>query len=201
MSEDDYRRLHFVAAFQGVAGAFGEEAVRKRYGPGATPLACATFSGVRDAVIEGRAHVGFLPIANSIVGPVECGLRALQDGGLSRVATVRVKVELCLMGVVGRDADEIRLVLSHPVALAQCGRFFGNRPELRAESFFDTAGAAREVALRGDPTVAAIASRRAARYHGLAVVHAGVQDRRENRTTFAVVAAAVKPDSRPAAAT
>jgi chorismate mutase len=76
---------------------------------------------------------------------------------------------------------------SHPVALAQCSRFFETHPWIKQSKYFDTGGAAREVAESGELSRAAIASRAAAELYGLAVLEEGIQDQRDNYTRFVAV--------------
>jgi prephenate dehydratase len=84
----------------------------------------------------------------------------------------------------------VRTLESHPVALAQCGRFLAAHPHLEARRAYDTAGAAAAVAAAGDVGRAALAGRGAARRFGLAVLAASVEDRPDNQTRFLVVAPA-----------
>jgi len=78
-------------------------------------------------------------------------------------------------------------VSSHPMAIAQCGRFFRANPQLRAVPAFDTAGAVRVVVRRGRLTEAAIASSRAAAMWGATVIETGIQDDPDNLTTFVML--------------
>jgi prephenate dehydratase len=106
-----------------------------------------------------------------------------------------------VMGLPGTPLGAVRRVLSHPVALAQCGAFFAAHPGIDAVAFYDTAGAARAVADGGDPAAAAIAGRGAAERYGLAVLAAHVEDRADNQTRFLVVAPpGAAPPPRPAPA-
>jgi chorismate mutase len=93
----------------------------------------------------------------------------------------------------GATLEGLRSAASHPVALAQCNRFFEQHSWIKSTKSYDTAGAAREVAERGDITQAAIASRAAAELYGLAVLGEGIQDERDNYTRFVV---AVSNESR-----
>jgi prephenate dehydratase len=70
------------------------------------------------------------------------------------------------------------------VALAQCTRFFARHKHIRPEAAYDTAGAARDVAERGDRVCGAIAARAAADRYGLVVLAADIQDRADNATRF-----------------
>ena len=88
-----------------------------------------------------------------------------------------------LLGVPGSTLELVKVVTSHPVALAQCRRFlqaFG----ARAEPFYDTAGAAKMVRERGDPTIAAVASHAAAIRYGLIMLSDAIQDEPDNWTRF-----------------
>jgi len=95
-----------------------------------------------------------------------------------------VMVRHCLLASPGATVEGLRTVSSHPVALAQCGRFFGRHPWIVPTTSFDTAGAARDVSESGDLSRAAIAGRAAAERYGLAVLEEGIQDSRDNHTRF-----------------
>jgi chorismate mutase len=98
-----------------------------------------------------------------------------------------VPVRHCLLAPKGATIEGLSIVSSHPVALAGCTRFFDNHSWIKPRKWFDTAGAAREVAELGDLSQGAIASHAAADRYGLAVLEEGVQDRPDNHTRFVAV--------------
>lgn len=185
---DDYPTPPRVAV-QGDSGCFSESAAQQVLGDRFVTVPCETFEQVVAHVKDGRAEYGVVPILNSIAGPVEKGRAALAGTPLPIVTTIVLPIEQCLLVVPGATVDGLLRVISHPVALAQCGVFFSHHPSMTPTAVWDTAGAAREVATQGDPTLAAIASRRAAAVHGLEVARAGIGDRSDNATTFVVVTA------------
>jgi prephenate dehydratase len=108
------------------------------------------------------------------------------------VGEVVSPIHHCLLAVHGSTLEEVTQVISHPVALAQCQRFFAAHPALEAVAFYDTAGAAREVAQRGVRTQAAIAGSPAAERYGLDILAASIEDRHDNQTRFLVVVPAAE---------
>jgi prephenate dehydratase len=179
-----------IVAYQGVAGAFSELAIRSIWGDAAVPLPCVAFGDVASAVLEGRAQIGILPVSNTIAGTVSSSVETIAASGLHVVGEHELRIELCLLGVRGATAESLRTVESHPVALRQCRRFLAEHPAFVAREAFDTAGAARDVAAANDATRGAIASASAARAYGLAILQHAVQDALDNTTRFALVALA-----------
>jgi prephenate dehydratase len=175
-------------AFQGAPGAFSEEAVVSRFGTAAEPVPSREFRDVAAAVANGDVDYGLLPIENSIAGSVTAAYDVLAAGGLEIVGEVVRPIRHCLLGVAGATLAGVRQARSHPVALAQCARFFVAHPEIAAVAAYDTAGAAQEVAALGRADIAAVAARRAAERFGLAVLVEDIQDRADNQTRFFVVA-------------
>jgi len=176
-------------AFQGEPGAFGEDAILKFFGSaGVVTVPERRFADVIVAVENGRADYGVLPVENSIAGAVVDAQRVLARSAMRTTGDVTVPVEQCLLAVQGARLDDLTTVLSHPVALAQCTKFLLAHPGLQAFPSFDTAGAAREVAIAGDVTMAAIAGRRAAELYALDVLAEGIQDRPGNETRFVILA-------------
>ncbi len=174
-------------AFQGGPGAFSELAAHQALGDGIETVPCRTFLEVASAVRSGEVERGVLPLSNRIAGVVAESRAVLAEGGLEVLAEVELPIEPCLLVLPGAPIEAVRRVISHPVALAQCGRFFAAHPALVPAPFWDTAGAAREVADRADPALAAVAGRAAAERYGLEVAVAGVGDRPDNATRFAIV--------------
>lgn len=171
-------------AFQGEPGAFSEEAVREYFGTEAVPVPCREFRHVGEAVRAGETEYALLPIENTLVGAVVGSYDVLAGGELEVIGEVIRPIRHFLLGVPGAVLAGVRRVLSHPVALAQCTHFLAAHPEIEAVAVHDTAGAAREVAERGDPTIAAIAPRGAADRYGLEPIAGDLQDRSDNQTRF-----------------
>ena len=175
-------------AYQGEPGAFSEDAILKFFGPdGTVPLPQRTFADVTGAVCEGRADYAVLPIRNAITGAIVESEGAIARSCLRAAGEVVVPVEQCLLGAPGARLRDLSRVMSHPVALAQCAKFFSAHQEVTALAVDDTAGAARQAAQLRDRGVAAIASRRAGQLYGLELLAAGIQDRADNETRFLVL--------------
>lgn len=175
-------------AFQGELGAFSEEAIQQVWVDGAEPLPYRDFSDVIRAVQTGAADRGVIPIENTIVGGISAAHDAITAAtDIYAVAETVVNVHHCLLGPPGSTFDDVKMVLSHPVALAQCGNFFAKHPRLEVHSVYDTGGAALDVANVGDPQIAAVASRNAAQRYKLSVLMPDIEDRSDNQTRFLVI--------------
>jgi prephenate dehydratase len=173
-------------AFQGERGAWGDLAIERVWGERAERVARRDFEGVVHAVTTGQADFAVLPMHNAIVGTVTGARDIVMRCGLELHAQIRVPVRHCLLGVPGATLEGVRQVLSQSVALGQCTRFIAER-RLLAIPHYDTAGAAREVALRAKRSIAAIASEACARRYGLIVLARGLCDQADNITRFAVL--------------
>ena len=182
------RNLTMRVAFQGDRGAYAESAISEIWRHPVERIPLPTFSGAVRAVEDGEADACVIPIENSIVGRVDAGWHALAAHPTMRtVGEALVPVRHCLLAPKGATLHGLRGASSHPVALAQCSRFFESHPWLKATKAFDTAGAAREVSERGELDQAAIASRAAGERYGLVVLEEGIQDQPDNYTRFVAV--------------
>ena len=177
-----------IVAFQGETGAFSEAAAEQLVKGPLALLPCATFDAAVRAVVDGHADYAVLPIENLIAGPVYGALDAMAPfASLERMGELALPIRLALLGLAGTNAGEVREVLSHPIALRQCTRFLAEHPHIVAVEANDTAGAARMVAIRREPTLAAIAAPWAAKHYGLAILAEGLEDRPDNTTTFVLI--------------
>jgi chorismate mutase / prephenate dehydratase len=177
-------------SYQGVEGSYSHLTAQRRYGgrPGGALLTGHdTFRAAADAVIHGVADLALLPIENTTAGSINETYDLLADGKLHITGEVVSAIEHCLLGMTGVSLSELRVVISHPQALAQCQSFFAQHPHLTPRPELDTAGAARKVAQSGDRTLAAIASSAAAKTYGLAIIAQGVQSASGNATRFVEV--------------
>lgn len=175
-----------IIAYQGAAGAYSHLACVAAY-PDREVLACATFEDTFQVVSDGTAELAMVPIENSIAGRVADIHQMLPDSGLFIVAEHFQPVNHQLLAPKGATIDGLKYVHSHLQALGQC-RGLIRELGVTAQVEVDTAGAARDVAARGDPAHGAIASRLAAEILGLEVLREDVEDAGHNTTRFAVLA-------------
>ena len=175
-------------AFLGPAGAYGEEAAH-RYAPDAHHIPYPSNQHVAASVEDGEADAAVVPIENSVYGSVADVLDALVEAKRTKIrGELLLPVRHCLIGHPGTTTGNIVKVLSHPQALGQCRKYLANNlPDALQEAAASTAGAVEAVS-RGDGTLAAIASGRAAGIYGLQVLREGIQDSDVNVTRFAVLA-------------
>ncbi len=170
-----------TVAYQGVEGAFSHEACL-RFLPDHQPVAFPTFSDVVAAVQRADVDFGMLPVANNEAG--ETGSRELIEKGRLRIVGEPVlPVRMHLLAIPSAKLDQIRTVVSHPVALRQCSRTLAELG-LATEETSNTALAAKAL---NNPSRAVLASERAAEIYGLAILRRDVHDRPDNATQFAIV--------------
>lgn len=182
-----------VIAFQGIPGAYSHLACREAF-PDMEPLACPTFEDAFAAVEEGRAGLGMIPIENSLGGRVADIHHLLPDSNLYIVGEHFQPVHHHLLAPKGAKLEQIREARSHTQALAQT-RTTLRELGIKAVQRADTAGAAKEVADLGDPTVAAVASSLAAETYGLDIVRSRIEDKIGNVTRFIVMSRVrIEPD-------
>ena len=173
-----------VIAYQGAPGAFSESAARALSVPDARLEPRRTLEDVFDAIARGQVTGGVVPIENTLAGPVP-GCADLLDRADVHITAERVdRIVHALIAPAGVAIADVRRVLSHPVAIAQCEGFFRRHPQMTAVPAFDTAGAVEEILRAGARDTAAIASARAAVVYGGVVIADGVQDRADNFTRF-----------------
>lgn len=174
-----------TVAFQGVAGAYGERAAQLA-AEGARPRGYPTFHEVFAAVASGEADLGVVPVENSLAGSVHQNVDLLLETDLHVAREIIVRVRHFLLALPGVALSDVRRVLSHPQALAQCDGFLA-RHHLQPVAAYDTAGAAEDLLARGARDEAVIASRRAGELYDLAVLAGGIEDEEFNYTRFLVL--------------
>jgi prephenate dehydratase len=181
-----YRKTTRVA-FQGEPGAFSEAAALQLLGDWITTVPCPTFDAGFRAVPEGAADALLAPVENSLAGSVVRVYDLLLESDLGIVAETILPIEHQLIGCPGATLEGIRSVASHPMALAQCEKFFLAHPHLKRIPTEDTAGSVREVISRGDKSAAGIAARRAAEHYRGVILAENIQDNAENFTRFVLL--------------
>jgi len=169
-------------AYQGVPGAFSHEACRK-FLSDAEPVGRATFAEVIEAVELGDADLGILPRANNSAGVVPEVQGLIDKSSLRVISEHRLPIRIHLLGLPNSLVGDVRVAVSHPMALKQC---LGKLAELGLEQqeASNTAAAAQTLS---DPSHAVLASEAAAEAYGLAVLRRDMHDRDDNETIFVVV--------------
>uniref|UniRef100_A0ACD5UQ82 Uncharacterized protein n=1 Tax=Avena sativa TaxID=4498 RepID=A0ACD5UQ82_AVESA len=175
-------------AYQGVPGAYSEKAAGKAY-PGCDAIPCDQFDVAFQAVENWVADRAVLPVENSLGGSIHRNYDLLLRHRLHIVGEVQLPVHHCLLALPGVRKEDIKRIISHPQALAQCEHTI-TRMGLNVvrEAFDDTAAAAEYIAANGLRDTAAIASSRAAELYGMEVLADGIHDDCGNVTRFVMLA-------------
>lgn len=202
LKADPLRTEKLRVAFQGEEGAFSEAAAVQLLGDSIVTVPRPTFDATFRAIRDGAADGLLVPVENSLAGSVVRVYDLLLESDLTITAETILPIEMSLIGCPGASLSEIHSVSSHPMALAQCERFFGEHPSIKRLPAEDTAGSVRETLARGDKTHAAIAGKYAAdRYRGV-IIAERIQDNTENFTRFVLLQPAnqaenvAKPEAR-----
>lgn len=174
-----------LVAFQGEHGAYGEVAARLLVPKGAY-IPCMEFIDVFRGVEEGYLDLGVVPVENSLEGAVTQVNDLLTTTSLKIIGEAKVPVKHCLLTTDIADHREIRVVYSHPQALAQC-RGFLMRNHLEPRPYYDTAGAAKMLARENPKAAAAIASSLCGDLYDLDVIKEGIEDGPANSTRFLLI--------------
>ncbi len=175
-----------LVGFQGEHGAYSEVAVRgsdKEW----VPIPCLEFLDVFEGVSKGQFDYGVVPVENSLEGAVTAVNDLLVETELKVVGEIKVPVHHCLLALPETDYRDIKVVYSHPQALAQCRGFIA-RNKLEPRPYYDTAGAAQMLSNERPKAAAAIASRLCADIYDLEVLKENIEDHESNNTRFLVLA-------------
>ncbi len=177
--------------FLGPLGTFTEQALKTQPDLAAgVHVLFRTMPDVLDAVESGEVDLGFVAIENSIEGTVNLTQDELAfSHDLLIQREVVLDIEHCLMAKAGTAMADVKVVLSIPVASAQCHAYLRanvGQAELRASN--STAEAARMVAEELGPGAAAVAPRASAELYGLEILAADIAEHPGNQTRFVVVA-------------
>ncbi|MDR2181819.1 MAG: phospho-2-dehydro-3-deoxyheptonate aldolase, partial [Treponema sp.] len=176
------------AAYNGESGAFAEQALMRVFGEEAPEMRLQSFKAIFDAVLDGSACAGIVPVENSLTGSIHENYDLfLRYPDIAIVGEVKLRIVHCLIGDERASLDSIAIVRSHPQGFAQCRDFLDQHPAWSLEACNDTAGAVASIAREGAVKVAAIAGAAAARAHGLKVIKEGIETNPRNYTRFLVI--------------
>ena len=192
--------MSFVIAYPGTAGSFSHGAAQEAF-PGSECIGYATFPEAAQAVVDGQADYALLPVENSFAGAVLPTYSLLEKLPLHIVGETMKAVRHQLLGVPGATLADVKVIASHPQAIAQCDEFLQTLPGVQIIPSANTAISAREVSLTGDKTRAAIAIAEAAKEYGLVALAENIQTSATNTTRFFILSMSAIPLDTPGKAT
>lgn len=178
--------VEISVAFQGIPGAYSQQAVRQHFGEGVAALARPRLADLLAALRAGEAQHAMLAVENALAGAVLGAYEQLLESDFCIQSEVILRVSHALLAPPGAKLADLRRVRSHPQALAQCEQYL-RRHDLEAIPYFDTAGAARDLAEKDWPATAVIASELAGELYGLQTLERGIEDASYNYTRFFVI--------------
>ena len=189
-----------IIAYPGTSGSFSAAAAQEAF-PEGECVGYATFPEAAQAVVDRRADYALLPVENSFAGAVLTTYSILERLPLHIVGETMKAVRHQLLGLPGATVEGLRQIASHPQAIAQCDEFLSTLKGVQLIPSANTAISARDVALRGDPSFAAIASEEAAAAFGLTILRRNIQTSDHNTTRFFVLSLEDTPLGTPGKAT
>jgi len=176
------------AAFAGESGAYAEQALMRAFGEDAQRVQTGGFKEVFNAVLDGSACAGVIPVENSLTGSIHENYDLfLRYPDIAMVGELKLRIVHCLIADERTTIDSIRIVRSHPQGFAQCKEFLDKHADWTLEPYNNTAAAVASIVREGAMKVAAIAGESAARAHGLKVLKEGIETNPLNYTRFAII--------------
>lgn len=185
LSKDYQTRLMkgMKVAYCGVPGAFASIAAARMF-PGAEYVSYPDFESAYKACEDGSCDAAVLPFENSFAGEVSAVTDLMFSGSLYVNQVMEIEVLQNLLGCEGAGMDTVREVVSHPQAISQCSQYLKEKG-YQVHEYPNTAAAARMVASKNDPSLAAIASAEAAELYGLKIIDRNINSSTANTTRFA----------------
>lgn len=181
--------MHIKLGIQGERGSFSHLAATKLLGEAGVEFeifSCKTFAELTQGVANGDFDLALMPIENSIAGSILGNYDLLTKHDLSVIAETYLRIQHCLIGLPGKEVNEIKAVYSHEMAIKQCQKFL-QEYQIEPREYYDTAGAAKDLKAMNVDSFAAIASKLAAEEYGLEVIVEGIETDKSNYTRFVLL--------------
>lgn len=175
------------SAFLGEMGSFSHNACTQYFGEKVAAVPTPSFRSIFEAVKNGGADFGIVPLENSLSGSIHENYDLLLEYDMKIVGEITLRIIHSLIGQPGAKIEDITRVLSPPMAFQQCRQFLDRHDSWELVSVKDTSGAVKEVCESGKITDAAIAGKEAAKIHGMAVIEEGIETNPRNFTRFVVI--------------
>ncbi|NLK24719.1 MAG: chorismate mutase [Clostridiales bacterium] len=178
--------LDAKVGFQGVPGAFSEEALIKIFGEDSNRFSYEEFEDVFEAIENDEIKYGVLPIENSSTGAISKVMDLLKKYDFHILAEETIKINQHLMGIKGTKLEDIKEVYSHAQGIEQSSEFL-KQYNWKLIPFHNTATSAKFVKDTGDKSKAAIAGIRSAKIYDLEIIEECINTLKDNTTRFVVI--------------
>ena len=175
--------------YAGVPGSFSHKACRQFFGTEISHENLPLFRDVFEAVQNGDASLGIVPVENSLTGSIHENYDLLLEYDLRVVGELTLRIDHNLVGHQGTRLDKIKRVYSHPQVFRQCKEFLATHPQWDLVACKDTASAVRRVKESNNQKEAAIAGKEAAAIYGMSILQEGLESSPRNFTRFVILSA------------
>ncbi|MDR1742615.1 MAG: prephenate dehydratase [Dysgonamonadaceae bacterium] len=175
-------------AIQGFPGAYHEIAARKYFGEELEIVPCLTFRDIFTEAEKDPSLIGIMAIENTIAGGLLQNHDLLKINDLKIGGEYKLHISHTLSALPGQKIEDIREIMSHPMALMQCGDFLDTLLDVKIVEHDDTALAAKEIAEKKLTGEAAICSAYAAEMYGLQPLASAIETNKRNFTRFLILA-------------
>ncbi|MGH9338428.1 MAG: prephenate dehydratase [Acidobacteriota bacterium] len=181
-----------AVAIQGERGSFSEEAAVRLLGAETAIRCCEHFEDVFRLTANSECRYCVIPIENSLAGSIHKNYDLLLRYGLKIILETNLRIRHNLIAHPGVSLEEIKTVISHPVALDQCETLFERYPHFTKKSAYDTSGSVKRIMENNLRDHAAVAGKRAAEFYGGEILEEDVEDNKENFTRFFLLSASLE---------
>ncbi|HEY8400681.1 MAG TPA: prephenate dehydratase [Cytophagaceae bacterium] len=176
-------------AIQGGRASFHDIAARNYFNPDIETVHCDSFKELCNRLKSGEVEFAVMAIENSIAGSILSNYSLMKEYDFNIIGEIQLRIEMNLMALPGKKISDIKKIRSHYMALLQCQEFLSKYPEIEVEEYHDTADSARDIRLKNQETVAAIAGRYAAQLYNLDLIAEGIETEKKNFTRFMILSA------------
>lgn len=175
-------------AIQGGLGAYHDIAARGYFGEELEIVPCLTFKDIFSNAQKDERLIGIMAIENTIAGGLLLNHDLLKINDLKIAGEHKLRISHTLSALPGQRLEDIKEIVSHPMALMQCADFIETLPNIKIVEHDDTALAAKEISENKTSGVAAICSKLAAEIYNLEVIREGIETNKRNFTRFLILA-------------
>lgn len=179
--------MQHKVSIQGIKGSFHEEAAQRYFGDQLETIECLSFRETCSKLHSGKADYAIMAIENALAGSLLPNYNLIRDFNLRIVGEVYLPIKLNLLVYNGTPIENIKRVISHPIAIQQCQEFLEEHPHLEVIEKADTAACAKTVSDGKLEDTAAIANKEAAKIYGLNTLYKSIETNKKNYTRFLVL--------------